>query len=77
MSTTVKPPPARTTKGEPPSAARPSQNLAKPAPEEVRPLNFRVPGSFHQEFKLYAVHHGISMVDLLQRAFAQYKESMK
>jgi hypothetical protein len=36
-----------------------------------------VPAAFHQEFKMYAVRHGISMLDLLQRAFAQYKEMTK
>ena len=75
MATTVKRPPARKTKGEPPAAGRASQNLTKPVPGEIRPLNMRVPSAFHQEFKLYAVTHGISMVDLIQRAFQLYKEN--
>lgn len=33
-------------------------------------MNFKVPESFHREFKLYAVQHGMSMVDLLQESFA-------
>lgn len=77
MSTSVKPPPARKTKGEPPPQSRPSQNLTKPTPEGLRPLNFRVPAGFHQEFKMYAVRHGMSMLDLLQRSFEQYKETTK
>ena len=35
-------------------------------PAALTPLNFRVSAQFHREFKLYAVRHGISMVDLLQ-----------
>ena len=75
MVTTVKQPPARTTKGEPPPATRASQNLTKPVPGEIHSLNVRVPIAFHQEFKLYAVRHGMSMVELVQRAFNHYKES--
>ena len=37
-------------------------------------MNFRVPEEFHREFKLYAVQHGISMVDLLQESFRVLKE---
>jgi hypothetical protein len=33
-------------------------------------MNFKVPESFHREFKLYAVQHGMSMVELLQESFA-------
>jgi len=77
MPTTVKAPPTRKTKGDPPPQTQASWNLTKPSPEGLRPLNFRVPAAFHQEFKMYAVRHGISMLDLLQRAFAQYKEMTK
>ena len=37
-------------------------------------MNFRVSAQFHREFKLYAVQHGISMVDLLQESFRLLKE---
>jgi hypothetical protein len=43
--------------------------------EGQRPLNFRVPAAFHQEFKMYAVSHGMSMLELLQSAFDRYKET--
>jgi hypothetical protein len=36
----------------------------------LTPMNFKVPESFHREFKLYAVQHGMSMVELLQESFA-------
>jgi len=39
-------------------------------PDAVTPMNFRVSAQFHREFKLYAVQNGVSMVDLLQEAFA-------
>ena len=77
MATTVKAPPVRNTKGEPPPQNRPSQNLTKPNPEKVAHLNFRVPAGFHQEFKTYAASHGVSMVDLLEHAFRHYNESTK
>ena len=41
---------------------------------ELTPMNFRVPETFHREFKLYAVQHGISMVDLLQQSFALFRK---
>lgn len=77
MATSVKAPPARKTKGEPPPHSKPSQNLTKNVPDKLRPLNFRVPAAFHKEFKLYAANHEISMLDLLQKAFESYKEKTK
>ena len=38
-------------------------------------MNFRVPETFHREFKLYAVQHGMSMVDLLQQSFMALKKT--
>ena len=37
-------------------------------------MNFRVPAQFHREFKIYAVQHGMSMVDLLQASFAVFRK---
>jgi hypothetical protein len=48
--------------------------LQKTAAADLTPMNFRVPESFHREFKLYAVQHGMSMVDLLQEAFRLVQE---
>lgn len=38
-------------------------------------MNFRVPPRFHREFKLYAVQHGMTMVDLLQESFKVLKKT--
>ena len=57
-----------------PSPAKALSNLNKPEPATLTPMNFRVPEEFHREFKLYAVQHGISMVDLLQESFRLLKE---
>jgi hypothetical protein len=40
----------------------------------ILPMNFRVPAQFHREFKLYAVQHGMSMVNLLREAFSSLKQ---
>jgi hypothetical protein len=49
-------------------------NLDKQGTAALTPMNFRVPETFHREFKLYAVQHGMSMVDLLQNSFRLMKE---
>lgn len=46
-------------------------------PGNLTPMNFRVSAQFHREFKLYAVQHGISMVDLLQQSFRLLKEQRR
>jgi predicted HicB family RNase H-like nuclease len=61
------------TKGAPPPITTPSQNLTKPDTGELKPLNFRVPATLHRDFKMYAVEHGISMVELLERCFQHYR----
>jgi predicted HicB family RNase H-like nuclease len=40
----------------------------------LKPLNFRVPATFHKEFKVYASQNGISMVELLERSFRNYQK---
>ena len=49
-------------------------NLDKSESAELTPMNFRVSETFHREFKMYAVQHGMSMVDLLQESFRVLKE---
>jgi hypothetical protein len=46
-------------------------------PDAATPMNFRVPAKFHREFKLYAVQHGMSMVELLQQSFQLMKSQRK
>ena len=45
--------------------------------DELMPLNFKVPPEFHREYKLYAVQHGMSMVDLLQLSFQHFRSQKK
>jgi hypothetical protein len=45
----------------------------KPEPVPLTPMDFRVPEPFHREFKMHAVQHGISMVELLQVSFRVLK----
>lgn len=54
---------------------QPQERTKAARSEGQRPLNFRVPAAFHQEFKMYAVSHGMSMLELLQKAFDRYKET--
>lgn len=68
------PPPARTTKGAPPSTIQVVNNLTKPEPGKLKPLNFKVSPEFHREFKTYAANHGVSMTALLYDAFNKLQE---
>ena len=47
------------------------------ASHEFTPMNFKVPAQFHREFKLFAVQHGMSMVELLQQSFDLMKSQRK
>jgi hypothetical protein len=49
-------------------------NLDQQEAVALTPMNFRVPETFHREFKLYAVQHGMSMVSLLQASFAVFRK---
>lgn len=66
-------PPPRSKKGSPPPIERTVGNLEKPEPTSLKPLNFKVPASFHREFKSYAVQHDMSMLDLLREGFEAVK----
>ena len=50
-------------------------NLNEAEPTALTPMNFKVPETFHREFKLFAVQHGMTMVDLLQQSFLVLKKS--
>lgn len=45
--------------------------------DDLQTLNFKVPRSFKKAFKIYAVEHGISMVDLLREGFELSKKQRK
>lgn len=49
-------------------------NLDQQGAAALTPMNFRVPETFHREFKIYAAQHGMSMVDLLQESFAVFRK---
>ncbi|MCP9237900.1 hypothetical protein [Lewinella sp. JB7] len=70
----IKKPTRRSTKGVPPKMEETSRNLAKPSTTEQAPLNFKVDAEFKKQYKLYALEHGISMVDLLKASFEAYRK---
>jgi hypothetical protein len=73
----IQPPKKKATKGLPPLADKPSNNLTKIESSELTPMNFKVPPDFHREFKTYAVQHDMTMVQLLEACFNLYKENTK
>lgn len=73
--------PARkpTTKGAPlvASSSAPvvsKANTKKAGSADLVPMNFAVPSEFHQDFKLFATMHKMTMVDVLKEAFELYKQ---
>lgn len=64
-------------KGLPPTIEEASNNLEVKAPAPVvvvkKDLNFKVASDFKTEFKTYASSRGISMVELLNKMFEEYK----
>ena len=69
------PPPKRGTKGTPPASAEIMNNLSMPETNDLVPLNFKVAREFRIEFKTYASRLGISMKELLERSFQEYKQA--
>jgi hypothetical protein len=61
-------------KGAPPPITDTVNNLDKPDPAGLAPLNFRVPREFKREFKTYASQRGMSMLKLLMEGFELYKQ---
>ena len=68
------PPLRKSAKGLPPAPVIALANLDRPEPTILTPLNFKVPKEFHREFKLYALQHDTTMLDLLQEAFYGLKD---
>ena len=60
-------------KGTPPPA--PASNLRKPTPDELIPLNFKVPAEFARDFKVYAAMHDMKLIDLLKASFDELTKS--
>ena len=47
------------------------------AADALAPLNFKVPAKFRREYKIYALQHDMSMVELLQQSFQLMKSQRK
>lgn len=60
--------------GQAPKVEESTNNLEAPSPTENVNLVFTVPEEFRREYKMYAVSHGKSMVDILKASFEEYKE---
>lgn len=60
-----------------PEAAADTNKQTKPGNAELQTLNFKVPRAFKKAFKLYAVEHGISMVELLREGFELSQKKRK
>ena len=70
----AKVPRLKSRKGAPPPVQQAPANLEKVDPNDLKPMNFKVPAAFHREFKTYAVVHGMSMLDLLREGFELVKQ---
>jgi hypothetical protein len=73
MAKVAPPPAAKSRKGAPPPPVQTIGNLDKSEPNNLQPLNFKVPPDFKREFKSYAAQHDVSMSQLLQEAFQVLK----
>jgi hypothetical protein len=73
MTIQTPPPPKTNKKGEPPTLIETRENLKKPEPAKIVPLNFRVPFEFKKDFKVAAAMNGITQSKLLQQAFEEWR----
>lgn len=69
-ATTIAPPPKRKEVAAKPAAPAVT---SKPAAGDVKPIQFKVPASMHQELKLYAVQQNMSMTDLFLAMYKEYR----
>jgi hypothetical protein len=67
-------PAPKSKKGKPPEPAAAPANLENADPNDLKPLNFKVPAEFHREFKTYAASHSMSMLVLLREGFEAVKK---
>ena len=72
-------PPKRTTKGQPPLRAVPTDttkapaNLDKPEPLKGATLNFKVTAEFKRDFQIEAATHGMKLQEFLEALFENWK----
>jgi len=69
----IAPPPKKKSKEAPPVQEEAMNNLNTSDPEQMVPLNFRVPASFRKEFKQTALDHDLTSVGLLYKLYEDYK----
>lgn len=50
-----------------------SDNLAKPEPDQLVPMNFKVPSEFRKQYRILAGTHDVSMTDILKESFELYR----
>ena len=67
MAKPPKPPAAK--KGSPPPLVATRGNLKKADPGRLVDLNFKVPLEFRKRMGMYALHHDMSVKDVLLAAF--------
>ncbi|KXV31825.1 hypothetical protein AD936_16320 [Gluconobacter japonicus] len=53
------------------------EKQTKSKASDLQTLNFKVPRAFKKSFKLYAVEHGISMIELLREGFELSRKNRK
>lgn len=68
------PAPKLVTKGTPPQADQTVGNLDKAEMGKLVALNFTVSPDFRKAFKSYALDHDITMLELMKRAFDEYRQ---
>jgi len=70
-ATSIAPPPRK----QAPAKQKPAAPAvtSKPPAGDVKPIQFKVPASMHQELKLYAVQQNMSMTDLFLAMYKEYR----
>jgi hypothetical protein len=70
-------PPKPSGKGMPPAPGLAVGNLDKPDSDGYDTLNFKPPKGFRREYQLFAAHHGMDMVEVLQPSFELFKATIE
>lgn len=69
--------PNKKTLPTPPTADESStsaDNLNKPEPSELVPMNFKVSAEFRKKYRTLAAMHDVSMTDILKESFELYRQ---
>ncbi len=63
--------------GDPPSlddTPGSGENLAKPEPSDLVPMNFKVDAEFRKSYRTMAAMHDVTMTDILKESFELYRK---